>query len=357
MKRHHFIAVAFATMAAFLACGGETTSPTVSSSAVVRIDIAGPSSVAPGASAQFTATGRQVDGATRDVTSEVNWVSSNRNILSASSDGRFSGVAAGDARVSASLPGANASKEVVVVPQGTFRLAGLVTEADAAASPIVGATVSIIGGSGDGLSTTTGADGRYRVYGVGGDVRVRVTKDGYEPFEQPYQAVDHAMVNAQLRLLQPRRDLSGIYTLTIAAADDCRLELAEGLRVRNYVAAVTQTGNQLDVRLEGAAFAISKVGRGSSFRGRSEPNTILFTLTPYDATDYFYYTVSYGDIVEQLAELSFLIVSGRVMAVESASGFAGTLDGALTVYRGRLSYFPEIDMECRSSNHRITFRR
>ena len=357
MNKNVFVALACAAIAAFVACGGETPSPTRPNTTIVRIDIAGPSSVAPGTSAQFTATGRQVDGATRDATSEVNWVSSDRNVLTASSGGRFNGVAAGDARVFANLAGANATKEVVVVPSGTFRLAGLVTEADAVASPIVDATVSVVGGSGSGLSTTTGSDGRYRLYGVGGDVRVRVSKDGYEPFDQPHQVVDHAIVNAQLRLVTPRRDLSGIYTLTVAAADDCRLDLSEQLRVRNYTAAVTMTGNQLDVRLEGAMFAVSKSGRGSGFRGLSEPNGILFTLTAYNADGYFYYNVNYGDMVEQLTDTSFLIVSGRVTAVESASGFGGTLDGAMTVYSGVLSYYPKVAMECKSSNHRITFRR
>ena len=357
MKRNTFVVLVCAAIAAFVACGGETHSPTRPNLTIVRIDITGPSSVAPGASAQFTATGRQADGASRDLTAEVQWASSNRNILTVSNGGTVSGVALGDARVFASFTSVNANKEVVVVPQGTFRIVGLVTEADAQASPVPGATVSISGGPGDGLSTTTAEDGRYRLFGVGGDVRIRITKDGYDPFEQPYQALDHATVNAQLRLSRPRVDRSGTYSLTITAADDCRAAMPVALQVRSYTAIVAMTGSQIDVRLEGANFALNKSGFGSRFRGRSEPNGLFFTLSPYEPYSYFYYNGPYGDLVEDLTDSTFLVVSGRISTVESASGFTGTLDGAMTVYIGTLSYFPKIEAQCKSSNHRIVFRR
>jgi hypothetical protein len=356
MKRNSFLVLACSAMAIFLACSG-SKSPTRPSTTIVGLDVAGPASVAPGASAQFTATGRQVDGGTKDVTSEVHWASSDPRVLSSVNDGRFAGVALGDARVFANLSGTTAGREVVVVPPGTFRIAGLVTEADPQSSPVIGATVSIIGGSGDGLSTTTGGDGRYRLYGVGGDVRIRVTKEGYEPFEQANQVTDHAMVNAELRLLKARRDVSGRYRLTIAAAEGCRLELPEPLRTRNYTATVTMTGNQIDVALEDANFAISGKGQGNQFHGRSEPNALFFTLTRYDDVSYFYYKSYYGDLVEALSPSEFLVVAGKATAFESGSGFAGTLDGAMTVYSGKLSYFPKIDSECKSNSHRIVFSR
>ena len=177
MNRNVFLALASAAVAALVSCG-ETKSPTRPNTTIVGIEIAGPSSVAHGDSAQFTATGRQADGATKDLTSEVNWRTSNVNILSGGGAGRFSGVAAGDVRIFANFSGTTANKEVVVVPQGTFRIVGLVTEADNPSSPVVGATVSIIGGPGDGLSTTTAEDGRYRLYGIGGDARIRIIRDG-----------------------------------------------------------------------------------------------------------------------------------------------------------------------------------
>ena len=96
---------------------------------------------------------------------------------------------------------------------------------------------------------------------------------------------------------------------------------------------------------------------GNRFRGVSEGNELLFTLTPYNADGYFYYKQFYGDLVEQLPDSTYLIVSGRASAVESTSGFAGTLNGAMTVYSGTLDFYPRTVIECRSGNHRITFRR
>ena len=83
----------------------------------------------------------------------------------------------------------------------------------------------------------------------------------------------------------------------------------------------------MTVRLEGATYALSKTGMGSRFRGRSEPNGLFFTLSPYEAYSYFYYNGPFGDLVEDLLDNTFLVVSGRITAVESASGFTGSSTG------------------------------
>ncbi len=171
---------------------------------------------------------------------------------------------------------------------------------------------------------------------------------------QQYRADDHAILNAQLRLVNARRDLSGVYTLTIAAADDCRLALPEEVRVRNYRALVTLTGNQLDVRLEGATFALAASGEGDRFRGRAEAGELLFMMTGYEAYAYFYYKSNYGDVVEQLTD-GFLVVSGRASVNESS--LSGVLDGALTLLSGSMKFFPTTTATCRSAAHRFTLRR
>src|SRR4029453_8494151 len=160
----------------------------------------------------------------RDITQEAVWASSNRMVLTVSA-GRVTGVQTGEARALVGLGATSANREVVVVPQGTFRVVGLVTEADTPSSPVVGATVAVTVGVGAGLTTNTGDDGRYKLYGLAGDVELRISKNGYQTSVQQYRADDHAILNAQLRLENPRRNLSGVYTLTVAAADECRLEV------------------------------------------------------------------------------------------------------------------------------------
>ena len=257
--------------------------------------------------------------------------------------------------VSANFGGGRGTRETIVVPPATFRIVGVVTETEPPLSPVVGATVAVASGVGAGLTTSTGDDGRYKLYGLAGDVELRISKNGYQTHVQQYQAADHAILNAQLRLVNPRRDLSGAYTLTIAAADDCRLELPEELRVRNYRALVTLTGNQLDVRLEGSTFALAASGQGNKFRGRAEADELLFMMSGYEAYGYFYYKLNYGDVVEQLTNSSFLVVSGRASVNESS--LSGVLDGAITLLSGTMTFFPQTITACRSSAHRFTLRR
>ena len=57
------------------------STPTTPGVAFVRLEIAGPPSVPPGATTQFTAVARLADGSSRDITEEANWGSSNRMAL------------------------------------------------------------------------------------------------------------------------------------------------------------------------------------------------------------------------------------------------------------------------------------
>jgi hypothetical protein len=271
-------------------------------------------------------------------------------------DGRATAHEKGDAMVSANFIVWMATREMIVVPPSTFRIAGLVTEADGPPGPVIGASVAVTAGVGAGLVTTTGEDGRYRLYGVAGDVQLQITKEGYLPHEQQYRVVDHLMLNVQVKLLNPRPDVSGTYTLTIAAADSCRAALPADLRLRNYTAVLTQKGSQLDVRLRDATFAVAGV-QGDGFRGRVEPSQLVFSLSPFDLVNYGYYRLSYGDVVERLGDFSHLIVSGLARITESGPGFSGTLNGSMTVFAGELKSFPTIAAECRSADHRFTLRR
>lgn len=97
------------------------TTPTTPGVAIVRLEIAGPPSVPPGGTTQFTAVARLADGSSRDVTEEASWGSSNRMALTVLA-GRVIGVQTGDARVSVSFNGRNANREVIVVAQDTFRI-------------------------------------------------------------------------------------------------------------------------------------------------------------------------------------------------------------------------------------------
>ena len=131
----------------------------VLSLSAVLID--GPETVPPGGNARFSATARMSDGTTRDVTSEAVWHSSFPSVLSIDASGLARGQEPGETHLMATFNTRLTTTEVMVLPAGTYRLNGIVTESNAADAALGGAVVEVIGGSGSGLSTTTRNDGRY----------------------------------------------------------------------------------------------------------------------------------------------------------------------------------------------------
>ncbi len=71
---------------------------------------------------------------------------------------------------------------MIVVPDGTFRLVGRVLEDGFSDDGVVGATVEATSATGR-LLGHSDLYGNYRLYGVAGATRVRVTKTGYQPAE------------------------------------------------------------------------------------------------------------------------------------------------------------------------------
>jgi hypothetical protein len=126
-----------------------------------------------GGIAQFTLIARYSNGVDRDVTNGAAWRSSNESVLSISPDGRATGIMVGEVSLAAAFESGTAVRnEVLVLPSGTFKLAGRVRDS---IFPVPGADVSSAG-----AANTTAADGSYRLYGVAGDIEVRVRKEGYE---------------------------------------------------------------------------------------------------------------------------------------------------------------------------------
>ena len=195
----------------------------VLSLSAVLID--GPETVPPGGNARFSATARMSDGTTRDVTSEAVWHSSFPSVLSIDASGLARGQEPGETHLMATFNTRLTTTEVMVLPAGTYRLNGIVTESNAADAALGGAVVEVIGGSGSGLSTTTRNDGRSCLYGVSGEIQVRVTKGGYQPRTLSVAVSGHQTQDVDLAFLRPRPDLSGAYTLSVEAAVECRAAL------------------------------------------------------------------------------------------------------------------------------------
>jgi len=307
------------------ACGNSATGPGAS---VLTVEVVGPDTVAPGETVQFGLTARMPDGTSRDVTKEASW----RAGLDVSIDGSglVTGVRLGQARIQGTYGNTTASKDVVVVPTATFRLVGKVFEADNPSQPVIDARVEATTATGASLVTSTASNGFYAFYGVAGETILRVSREGFDALVQTINVTDHQTVNLPLKLIAPRPNVAGTYTLTIAAADECGVGLGEGhlpeeARVRQYSAAVTQTGPSLQIELSGAALLRDPVNPTGHLYGKLEPGRALFTLYEWSPWE-----VNASVIADQLTTGIFVPV-GTVVAAVSNEGLAGTLDGLLVV--------------------------
>jgi hypothetical protein len=263
----------------------------------------------------------------------VRWRSSDSDVIIVDASGMARAVGPhGEAMLTAELTTGGSvkrsAKEVLVLPDGTFRMVGKVTEAD---SPSVGVADSVIETNPGGATTTTDGLGQYRIYGVPPDAEVRISATGYQAHVESLQLNGHATRNFQLKLSGSRIVLSGPYTLTIEAADGCpgNSPLPGELRRRDYQAHARQSGAEVDVLLTENRFD----GRSYKFRGRTTAASATFTL---GSTIYYYYYY-YGPtaipgILERFSNGTSLAISGIASTTGTNERQSGELDGVMTFF-------------------------
>jgi hypothetical protein len=323
--------------------------------AVVRLEISGPATIDPGGSAQLTANAIKSDGSVENVTAQAQWTSNNANVLQfTSTPGVVNASARGEAAVNARYSNRSAGKQILVLPSGTFRLNGQITESGL---PLDGVTVSVIGGTGDGLTNVTNANGTYALYGVAGTVRLQAKKEGFDNAIQDVDVTENRSVNFELRFNGERENLSGRYELTLESAG-CN-HLPEQARRRSYGADVEQQGSRLTVRLSGADFIVHN-GRGDHFGGSiAHDGRVTFSIS--DPSFYYYYYYYYlpteFDLIERLSATSALVVMGIALATSNTTGISGTMKGLLGVTQGTAPPFTRLSSSCFSSRHGFEMRR
>jgi hypothetical protein len=318
--------------------------------------ISGPDSIAPGMSAQFAASARLTDGTTKAVAAS-GWRTFDSGVLLVNPTGLAT---AGQQRAETilvaeffGLPGGvqRALKEVVVVPDGTYRLVGRISDAEFPSASVGGARVEVTPGP---LVATADVNGQYRLYGVPAEAQVQVTADGYLSQTQSLQLVSHTTRNFQLLASEPRLDLTGNYTLGLDVVDGCpgSTPLAAELQHRSYEAVMTQSGLTLDVLLTEPRFTVEN-GLGNRFSGQVTPTGATFRLRAPTLSFYYYFYYGDPDVAERLPNGTYLVVHGDAVTAGSRAGLSGNLQGSFVNYN---SVFPVVTnlASCTSSAHRFT---
>jgi Carboxypeptidase regulatory-like domain len=347
----------------FTACDksptGPAPAPRVEPTIVgVKPSMGGPELLQVGETARYSVMAIMSDRSERDVTNEAQW--SGGEAVSISGPGLVTGRAPGVADLTAVVGGRSVPGRVTVLPAGTYRLTGQVHETDDQYpwQGVAGARIDVTSGSGAGLSTVTDGRGAYRFDGVAGETTLRVTRDGYQPVELRFGVAFHRTYDIELPLLAPRVAVSGTYTLTITASDECGVGVGGGhvpeeARIRTYTAVVRQDGAELRMTLSGATFR-DRGGRlagnpESDIFGRVEPGRVTFFFPWGDGNESPY-------ILERLLSSRFLFVAGNVVVAGSANRLAGTLDGQLSVYETENVFQPALAW-CYTTSHRFVLSR
>jgi hypothetical protein len=290
----------------------------------------------------------------RDVTSQAAWGSSFDFVLSA--PGLVSANGSGTKTLRASYGSLSSSKEVIVVPDGTYRLTGMVSYPFDPAGPILDARVEVLDGPARGTASGTSDKGQYELYGVTGELSLRVTKAGYDPQIVRVTVTDHQVLNIDLLSTTQIPNVSGSYVLTITAADTCGATLPAAAMSRSYSAAIEQVGRTLSARLSGADFATPNGWlAANTIKAIVDPTRVTIDLGSLGCGGYYY--GCWPSLLEQFAPTQVFLPSGRATLAISTTALAGELDGTIEIHRGQHSAPFTREVSCRSSRHQVAFTR
>ena len=306
--------------------------PQTQQPSLARLELAGPDSIAPGSTAQFTLTAFYTDGSSADRTSQGSWRTSNSSMLSIAAGGLATGRERGEVDVAVSFGNQTATKAgVLVLPEGTFRLRGAVRDTGIG---VVGAEVEISEGPHRGRWTWTQSDGTYVFYGVGGDIELSVTRNGYQAVEKRIQVTGNQTYDIDLVPAGSREIVQGRFTLKVWAASECGARVASDLLSRTYAADIAQIGPQLAVTLGGATFYRSSPSAPAlnRFNGTVGPGGVDFQI---DSGFYYYGYSGYRlnpEVAEQVAPTTIFSFYGWARLTRTSTGYAGTLNGGFATF-------------------------
>jgi hypothetical protein len=317
---------------------------------VIGLEIRGPGTVPPGESAQYSAIENKSDGSTRDVTTEAVWTSVGPPNLTISPTGVVTGHQRGEAGTQAAASGLRAHKQLLILPAGTYRLSGSVRDGFV---PVTFARVEVTAGTGQGLAMPTNG-GQYYLYGVAGDIAVRLIAEGYQEQVQRLNVADHQTLDFVAVPLRPRADVSGTYTLKVTAAAECSSALPAEARSRTYTAVISQDGPQLTVTLEGSTFFESAYLKHNRFAGTVVPTHITVHL---GSGSIGYYGFNPPDVLERLSDTSLFTVSGWAPLTASANPLSNSLHGTIEMLEAGPSWPFERIAACGPAWHQFVLAR
>jgi len=305
--------------------------PPASQPTLTDLQLSGQTTLAPDATSEFTLTAVLSNGTRTDVTSSAQWSINDSRFVTSLGQGRYRAVSFGEALVSGRYLNRFVSREIVVVPEGTFRVTGRIVEEDGV-TPVSNAHIRVRDVDETGPQTDADPSGYYRLYGVKRNVDLVVTRPGYVDTERKHMTIDrHTTVNIFLQLAGPRLNVEGAYTVTFDWSS-CTSGFRDDLRRRVYTASVKQSGAEIEVRFTEPSFVHNSANRGDLMEGRVGPSGMyLFADSGYY---YWYYGApSSPFLVELLPDNHRLTTEGTAFLSQSGNRFSGAIQGSVMLGR------------------------
>ena len=346
------------------ACDHRNGTPTSPSSQVtlVSVRMSGPTSVAPGETAHYTATAEYSDGSSKDVTADAGWSPQYNAFDNPIARAEFAvlftgpGVAVGNSRGERNIyvryEGKTGILNVLVLEPGTFKLSGVVS--DTSGGTLAGVTVEVLSGTGKGLKATTGHQGEYGLYGVAGPVHLRTSAEGFtaELRDVVVSGNDRTEPFA-LSPVETPADVSGTWTMTVTPSPKCRPGLPDVAQGRTYQYQLIQRGTNIEGRISSPTVKMSNpneiFGLGTVLGSRVR----LVFGGDTDEGDYTSPT-----LYDQLSQTETFGFSGFADGTVKGSEIRAVLNGDL-VYDNtnipRTGFFPR--WYCRTTDHVVTLWR
>jgi hypothetical protein len=313
------------------ACDKNPAGPSSPPGTLISLRLVAPQEIAPGQSVQLIANAVKADGSAEDVTSQVQWTvqpaPAGTTVLAVSVTGLATAGDRGRGMVTARFRELRADATILVLPKGTFHLAGRISESSVG---LAGVDVEVVQGIGEGLTARTNAAGDYDLFGVSGSLMIRARKAGYLDRLQLADVTSHGSLTIELTPAGgsqggSRDDYTGTYTLTLTA-NGCEPGFPEAAKVRVYTARIDQTGRDLRVTLSGTAFLL----RSGSFPGSiAATGEINFSIRPLTMWDY-----DGPDLVERLSDGTQFVAMGTITALRTPEGLSGRAFGQESGFGG-----------------------
>ena len=312
------LSAAAAVAISSVSCDKSPTSPSQGPpslpGAIVRLEVVAPPEIAPGESVQLTANAVKSNASVDNVTSQAQWTVQPSSVLTVTGTGLATGGDGGRGVVTVRFNGFTADATIIVLPKGTFLLAGMVS---VGAVGLENVTVKVLSGVGAGLTARTDAYGYYALYGVSGPVQIRASKEGYLDLTKQANVTAQGVLNLELSVAGPVENYAGVYALTITARS-CSGDFPDAAKRRVYTPRVEQTGAALRVALSDAEF----LPGSNAFAGAvTAPEAIKFAIRPSSVWDY-----DGPDLQERLSDGTVLLMFGVISATRTPQGISGAMN-------------------------------